>query len=336
MSARNDCGCGFRLAFQWLAYTGLFLSLIGISSPAAAAGRTAFPVLQELVDPRCLALGGATIADDGWGGGVLLNPAAAVGAARSGSVNYARHTLDLWSGRLSLNYPVSGNLMAGGYITSFDYGKFDHTGDAATDEFSAGEYVLGLFAARRLMSGLGGGATVKMVWGQLAGAHASGVAVDAGLVFDPKWERLRFGLALRNLGRQQDGYSREKFPLPTEVVVGGARKLLYLPLTLNVAVSLSRTGEGTWEADFLPGKPGISAVGGGEFVIPTRKDGQAVKLRLGYRSLGQDLRVGTNSDMLAGFSFGIGLPVNRYQFDFAFAPMGALGEVHRFGFTTKF
>jgi len=48
------------------------------------------------------------------------------------------------------------------------------------------------------------------------------------------------------------------------------------------------------------------------------------------------MQVGHNLDMIAGFCFGLGLNVHKFGFDYTFAPMGALGDVHRFGITGRF
>ena len=183
----------------------LILALYGGGSPVWAAGATSFPVLLEPMEPRSLALGGATLTDIAWGEGIGLNPAAVVKAPRTASANFARHTLDLWSGRLSVTHPVSDYWVAGGYLTTFDYGDFERTGAGEAGQFRAAEYILGLFAGREMGEGVNAGASMKLIWGQLDEARASGAALDFGLAYDPNWERLRFGLAVNNLGVEWDG-----------------------------------------------------------------------------------------------------------------------------------
>jgi len=311
----------------------MFAVLNGASS-ASAAGRTAFPMLLIQTEPRGLALGGAPITELGWTDGTLLNPASAAGGDRMVSASFARHMLDLWSGRVAASFPVKGGFTVGGYISTLNYGEFDVSvrGTGATGEqFRAAENVLAGYVAGQWGASLGLGMAAKLVWGAIDDDRASGAAIDLGITFDPHWEQFRFGMAVRNIGVQFSSYGSETYPLPTLFTVGGSKPLLHLPLTVSVVGVFSRKGEGEWEADFLPGEPGVSFGVGGEFDIPAGWSGEPMHLRIGYRSQGESLRVGHRLDILAGFSFGVGIPYRSWEFDYTYAPMGALGDLHRFG-----
>lgn len=317
--------------------SGAFLPI----SASIASGGTVFPVLMELMEPRLLALGGAAVSDTCMAGGSIINPACAAGSHRSVSTAFARHMMDLWSGSISVNFPIQNadiswiqDLSVGGYLNTFDYGEFDETiaGEGNTGRhFSAAEHVLALYMSGRSGRYLGWGLAAKYVWGSIDDAKAAGRALDLGVTVNPHWERLRFGVALRNFGTQTDSYGAESYPMPTELVIGGSKRLLHLPLDLHGAVIFGRRGEGEWDFEFLNGKPGVSFAGGGEFTVQPEGVRKPFFLRIGYRSRGKDLRVGHRLDTLAGFSFGLGFEFRILGINYAYAPMGALGDVHRFG-----
>jgi len=98
--------------------------------------------------------------------------------------------------------------------------------------------------------------------------------------------------------------------MPMEVALG----LAYLPnpsfsLALDVAKPLDnrvqvRVGIEGWIADLLV-------------------------LRGGYSTVGQDLKSGGGTDIMAGLTTGLGIRYQQYQLDYAFIPMVELGMAHR-------
>ncbi|MDP8229416.1 MAG: PorV/PorQ family protein [Candidatus Electryoneaceae bacterium] len=311
----------------------LFIVLL-ITPSVFAAGRTGFPILMELMEPRTLALSGAVVSDYGHPDAVTINPACAAGSRGQFGTAFARHILDIWSGTLAASHPVNDRIIIGGQLSAFHYGEFNETriGEGETGQtFTAAEYLFVGYAAGRITDRINWGGAAKYVWGTIDDKRASGIALDLGMTFDVQWEQVRLGLSARNIGSQLDGYGDDTDPLPTELIIGGSKQLRHLPLTLNLVGIISRSGEGEWEADFLPGSPGISFAASGEFKIQQEDAEYPLYMRIGYRSRGQDMQVGNSNDFLAGFSFGVGTDIHRLQIHYAFAPMGALGDVHRFG-----
>ncbi len=325
-----------RKPFQSRVLNLLLVLFLITASSAFCAGQTGFPVLMELTEARTLALGGAVVSHDGQSGAVLINPASAVGSERQISAAFANHMLDLWSGNITVTYPLNDKLIVGGYLNNYDYGEFDvtHVGEGANGEtFTAAEYVIAGYGAYSLTDRIGVGATVKFVWGNIDDNSASGMAVDGGITFDPQWQDIKLGASFRNVGSQLNKYGTNDAPLPTEVNIGGSKKLAHLPLTLSASGIISPTDCGEYNIDFIPGEPSLSFATAGEFKVKPQNSDRPFFLRIGYRSRGQELRVGHSKDILAGMSFGLGIPFRRFKVDYAFASMGALGDVHRFGVT---
>ncbi len=295
--------------------------------------RSGFPLMMEITDSRLLALGGAALTEAGKMGVMAQNPASIFGGDRCVSASYARHPVDIWSGKLSGGGKI-GDFTAGGFLQTYGYGSFKESvsGFGATGRtFDASENLLGLVIAGNLFQHGSWGIAGKIDWFNIDGERSAAGAIDAGMTYDPKWEKFKLGLSFRNWGSEIGGKSGVETPTPRELSLSASKRLQHLPLTLYTVVHLRRKGEGDWNVDFLPGEPGMAFGAGGEFEIMPADAQKPFNLRFGYRSFGQGIRVGNSSDTFAGFSFGLGLFIRQLTFDYAFAPLGALGRVHRLG-----
>lgn len=315
------------------------LLIFVFSASSFAAGRTAFPVTKTLMTPRSLALAGAAIADCAWNGDAGLNPASAACVSRQAGFSYARHSLDLWSGQLSAAFPISGNRYistSGFYISTFNFGdlkKSERDVGFTGETFTAAEYVFAGYVAGDVWDAVTWGLSLKYLYGMLEAENATGGAVDFGFTWNTGWHKICLGATVRNFGKQFSGYGADEDPMPTELLIGGCRTLDHLPMTLHLVTIFAATGEEDWTIDELKGNPGFAFGAGSEFRINAEGLDKPVFIRLGYRSRGIGMQTGQSLDTIAGISFGLGLNVKMLDFDYTFAPMGALGDVHRFGIT---
>ncbi|MBM3327967.1 MAG: PorV/PorQ family protein [Calditrichaeota bacterium] len=318
------------------ACSGALIALVLASgmNAAMAAGRTGFPLLAIPVNARAAALAGAPVAAPGK---VLLtdcNPANLATGERLATAAYGTHPAAIWSGRLHYQQPLRYGTAAL-FLKSLDYGSIEESQrdlGPTGRTLAAAEYHYGVSWAGELYPRLYGGLTAGMISGRLAEADAAGYAFDAGLVYDLQWEDVVLGAAMVNLGRQWDGYGTGTDPLPTELRLGGSKKLQHLPLTLHLTTLMRARGEGEWRAGMLPGEPDLAFAAGGEFEITPSGGGKPLYLRIGYGSQGRDQRVGHRRDTLSGFTFGFGIGFGPTSLDYAILSLGALGSVQRFGF----
>jgi len=308
------------------------------SSTAFSAGRSGFPVAKTLMNARSLALGGASISIQGWGSGANLNPASAAGYKNDVSVSYANHTLDLWSGQIFMSVEIAPKITTGIFLSTFDFGDFEvsESGIGPTGEtFAAGEYILSGYFAGKMTANIDLGISAKYLWGRIKDESASAMAFDIGAIWTTGWENVIIAIVGRNVGVQLNSYGSEDGTLPTELLIGGSRKIEHLPLTIYSVLIASRTGEEDWTADFLPSSPGIGFGVGGEFAVVSEGKSQPMMIRMGYRSRAQGLQMGHPLDLIAGFTFGVGFNIKKFNIDYTYAPMGALGDLHRFSLETN-
>ena len=152
---------------------------------------------------------------------------------------------------------------------------------------------------------------MKGICENIDGYTAQGVAVDLGLLYDLPVENLNLGFTVKNLGVQTKAFIKEKHDLPLVCNLGLGYMLL--SNSLRLGLDLSQPEEG----DF-----GVNV--GGEYIWR-----EMVSLRLGYKSMGEDLKTGSNKDGLTGFGIGLGVNMNVYYLDYAFVPFNELGDTHR-------
>lgn len=180
-------------------------------------------------------------------------------------------------------------------------------GEVSTPEpialFDAHDVAFSLSFARIIKEEIGLGLSAKWLYEKIDINSASGWGFDLGGIYLP-FERLKFGLAILNLG-QKIKFEKEKFSLPTLYKVG----VTYLVEKKNL------------NSDFVFGfdlvKPTDDEVKvhlGGEVSLY-----QTLKIRLGYQT-GYDEK---------DFSFGLGTKFRKYSIDYAYLPYKSdLGSVH--------
>ena len=109
-----------------------------------------------------------------------------------------------------------------------------------------------------------------------------------------------------------------KDPLPLNFVLGFSKKLAHLPLVYSVTANKYIDDD-------------IQFNVGGEFTLA-----EGVFLRVGYNSLGRDLKIGADGDQFAGISMGLGFQWNQMQFDYGLSSFGAIGYLNRATFSYQF
>jgi hypothetical protein len=169
--------------------------------------------------------------------------------------------------------------------------------------FDAHDVDFSLSFAQTVKKGIALGLSAKWLYEKIDINSASGWGFDLGGIYSP-WERLKFGLAVLNLGSKMK-FEKEKFYLPTLYKVG----VNYLVEKKNL------------NSDFVFGldlvKPRDDEVQvhlGGEYSLY-----QTLKIRLGYQT-GYDEK---------DFSFGLGTQFRKYSIDYGYLPYKSnLGSVH--------
>lgn len=287
----------------------LLLSLVSRDPNVGTAG---FDLLNITVPARVAAMGNATIADAGDAFGFFYNPASLVDMedSRLGTA-YMNYLAGVQLGSLSYTKPVEKKGIGIG-ITYLNSGAMKRTDIAGNEQgtfsvcYTNFDIAIGYLLTEPVALGLG----LKGLYGKIDTFFTVGASVNIGGSFILPVAGLYLGAALRNIGMVFRPFCTEKDKLPLDFGIG----LNYSTNSLNLNLDLTKP---------LYSQFGLRA--GVEYWLTS-----FLAARAGYNSFGSDLKTGGGSDIFGGFSLGLGVKVLSYQLDYAFTPMLALGQVHRF------
>ncbi len=294
---------------------------------AQSAGTTIFNFLKEQYSARGAAMANNLIAVKGDVNAIYYNPAVLSGIdGEQWTLNYVDHLLDFQAGQVAYTrqHNSLGNLAVG--LIYFNYGDFDETdefGDKTGSTFGATEFALGATIANTLGDGFDYGLNLKYVFSSLDSYNASGMAIDAGLIYTfPYVDDLQFGINISNLGFVLDTYQEAEGKMPLYMRVGFSKKLAHLPLMFMASLN-----DLTLKTDNSSDVIKRFSLGG-EFDV-----NENFKLRIGYNNgVNQNVKP-LEGTAFAGISAGLGILWRKFRLDYAFSTYGGLGNLNRLGVT---
>jgi len=302
--------------------------LLALAGTAAARsindglGTTSFPWLKAASDAEISAAGETMAARDGTAG-MLVHPASVAGIERGAvKLSYVSHYVDTQYGTVGYANRF-GNRCMGLRLTYVNYGEF--VGTNATGErtgtFTAGDMGISLNIGKQAREDLKLGATVSYLTSKIADFTAQAATLDLGAIYTPPFEGLTVGAMLMNLGKVFKGYSdANAVKLPVYLTVGARKTLPHSPFTLLADVT-------------FPNDNDMVYAFGVEANLNDR-----LFLFAGTRSRSDvDLQIQkSKTDFAAIRTFGIGLALDRYRFNYAYCPNEDLEAVHKvtIGFQT--
>lgn len=316
-------------------FTGLLLLFLGVLT-FAQDGTRVYEFVNITTSPRQAALGGN--AQSMWDGDPNMsywNPALASNQSHGFlALNYINYLADVNFGTLSAVFQYDDDeflSIHGQYVDYGDFRGYDEN-DIPTGDFSAKDLAISLGYARRLSDFFSVGAAVKYINSRIETYSSQAVAADVGLVFHDIDYYTNVSLAVRNLGFQVKTYAGIKEKMPLQINLGLSQKLEHVPLELSVTLhdlqkfdnSVSEDENGN-KTKF--GRKLIDHVSIGGELFP----GEAFNLRLGYNfKRGNELKIEDNRTF-AGLTFGFGIRISYFRFDFAHANYYKGSNTNHFG-----
>lgn len=285
--------------------------LYGVSN-AASNGTTALPFLEMGAGARYIAMGGAgtAIADDSTA--MYWNPAL---MAKTDIISIdLMHTIyveDTFYDYASVVMPVGAFSSVGlsvQYFSSGDIDTFDSDGYSTGKATPYDLAVAAGYAAN--IKGFGLGLTVKFIQSQIestAQAYAFGFGLSTPDLLNDK---LRLGVSASNISSGIK-YDKKTEKLPLTVRLGAG---FYLLDNLILTADLGKVTDHD-----------IYFAGGGEYLLKINNE-TGIYFRTGYNTI-------PDTEELSGFSAGMGIEYRSMIIDYAFVPMGNLGDTHRISLT---
>lgn len=288
------------------------VALLGLVSTIQAAGTSSAQFLKMGAGARAAGMGDAfcSVSDDAnatyWNpAGLAQVDSAELSMMHNSSIEETSY--QYLSGAMPLR-----NSTLGGFIQRLNVGTIDRytAGNVREGSFDAGSMAVGASIGRRIRENTMMGFTVKFVQESIEAESDTSFAGDFGFLH--KADSFNFGLAVQNIGPGLKMVS-ESSPLPLTIRAGGSK--MFVNKRLLGAVDLAKANDSDLSLNF-----------GLEYKIS-----DVVVLRGGYKA-GTSLDV----DGITNINGGLGLKLNRFNFDYSVSPFGDLGMAHRISLLVRF
>jgi hypothetical protein len=234
------------------------------------------------------------------------------------------------------------------------YGEFQRSDEFGNREgtFKAAEYAWTVGVGKQLYEKLSVGVNARLISSQLETYQSYGWSADVGATYQDTASQFTASLVIRHLGTPITHYTdRRGEGLPTESQLAIAKRLRYLPLRIGVTYRyLNRwnilyddptTREPTSIFDNLnaaeSGSPFFDNLSrhfifSGEFLFGRNEN---FRVRAAYNVLrAREMKV-NNLRSLGGFSFGLGMKVNRFRVDYGHSVYHLAGGNHHLSLSTS-
>lgn len=356
----DDVRCPYFLAFEMqlsMRHTIPLILLLafGLHSWAQNGGSSTYGFLLLTPSPRVAAMGAEFASfNDGDPSLGIKNPALINGDVHNKlALNFLDYFADIRGGYAAYGFDHKKLGSFVGSVEFLDYGRFirtDNTGQILGN-FYANELAFNIGWGRSLSPNYGIGANLKVIQSNLDAYHSTGIGVDLAGLWHSDDNLTTATLLLSNVGRQITAYNAgEREPLPFRARIGVSRKPEHLPFRFNLVIDDLQKWNLRYDdptnpvitIDPVTGEPieqgKISKIAdnalrhvviGGEF-----SPSKLFALRFGYNYRHrQEMKLASRSGMV-GFSFGMGLKISYFQFDFAHVNHSLAGGYNMFSIAT--
>lgn len=317
------------------AFSLFLFYLIFLDANCQVGGENIYQFLNLSTSARQVALGGEvlTLIDDinqpVWNPGIItpeldsqlaVNYSSYLAGINLGSVSYAR----LISRRFGTVY---------GNITYLDYGTLigaDEQGNE-TGNFNANDLAFTVGYSLNLpWTNLFFGANLKFINSNIDTFSSTGVAVDLSLLYYSPYKPYSFTIVARNIGTQLQSFDGTNESLPFKLAIGASYQLEFVPLKWYLTIdnlqqwdlSVPNPSEQTTdlEGNVTQEKVGFLANTFRHFIVGAEFFPESlINLRLGYNfRRAAELKL-QNVRTFAGISFGFGIQMDRFKFNYAYS-----------------
>lgn len=316
---------------------------------AQIGGSTTYQFLDLLPSPRHMSLGTwvPTLSPHSIHAS-LANPAQVSDSIRGQiSINYQPYFAGINRGTaaVAIGLNESHSILVDSRFVH--YGTFDSRDVYAqkTGEFSGNEVAFGIAYSYQIPTkNLSVGARLNLISSTLAEYHSMGWSADVGLYYTSQSSHYRYALVARNIGAQITTYDSVKENLPFSLSLGISNALEYLPLRWHLSVdSLQR-----WDLFYNNTNQQQRDLAGNliakdssfldEFVrhlafgaewFPDRP----FSIQIGYNFLRSAELSISEIRSFSGLSFGFGINLRKFKFNYSHARFSAAGSTNYLGLT---
>ena len=331
----------------------LFL-FVAYQSIAQIGGQSTFGFLNLGYSARMVGLGTnfITAVDEdvtlGLATPSLLNPlhhknASFSHSILSGGLNY---------GQFGYAHQLKNEAMLSGHIRYMSYGKMDWTlpTGEVVGTFSAGDVIVGAGYGHKINKIITLGANLNFIFSTLETYQAFGMGVDLSGTFNFEDKRTVVTALVRNLGIQFSGYTdNNREPIAPNAMIGVSHRLKHAPFRISVLAHHLNKWDLTYndpnavaKVDPLSGQlqeiqqAGFMEKLGRHFTFQLETLlGKHIQIRAAFDyHQRQEMKVVDRTGM-AGFSFGFGLMLKKFQIQYGINVVSAAGFNNMFTLSTN-
>jgi len=299
----------------------IILILFCLANNNILKAQAQFQGINHPLTSRGWAMGAAvsTISQDG--SGIISNPANLDLAPRSWQINYTGFVLDINSTSSYGIFDYGKHNSIGVAITALDYGQFterDVEGNVLGN-FQASDQYFSLIFGRSLYNKISVGISGSFMNSSLNTKNAKALVGTIGIKYFNPETNFALGLSYRSAGKFFSGYILDNEKMESLITFGVSKRLAHLPLLISADAYKA------YDDEYI-GKFG------GEFHI-----GQRFFLRLGTSTRRFQIQSRQNlNSFLSASSIGIGISMQKFNFDLAFISLGDGGNISSYSISGKF
>ena len=277
----------------------------------SSAGADAFDFLRLDANARAVGMGGAYTALANDSNALLYNPAG-LARVRTSEATFMHNQYAQGIGQQYIAVALKRGLgFQFNYASMGDVPRTTISNPGGTgSRLSVSDSSLGAGYGRELTPDLAVGGALKYITETLGDASVSGYALDIGGLYRmPEVKGLTLGASLLNLGPSVK-FAANSEKLPATLRLGSAYAMRLPHNDVTAAFDITKGA-----LDKVRMGLGVETVIDDQFAV-----------RAGFT---------TRQDAGVGLSFGLGWKGSKVGADYAFVPMGALGNAHRISFTLR-
>ena len=336
---------------------GIIALFFSFTVKGQVGGRATYQFLNTVTSPKVAALGGYALSiDDADLEMTYFNPALLTDDHHQEfALNYTDYFADINYGYAGYARKFKKLGIVGAGIKYIHYGSFIHADELGTilGDFTVSETAAILTWSNAYKEVLRYGVNLKFVYSNFFLYNSTGILFDVGARYKKPGKNFVAALVVKNIGTQITTYSADNFePLPFEIQMAFSQKLKHAPFRFSLNINNLQQPNIWYESPnnvssaalFINDSTNSSGTPVGEAILRHFTFGVEVlltknfELRVGYNHqrrqelvLKEGSKSGTN-----GFSFGFGLKIKKFRFDFARSIYSLAGATNHIGITTNF
>lgn len=331
----------------------VFLGAALASKAQVTGGQFAMEFLRLPQSPHISALGGMTVSNPSNDISLTMqNPALMrPGLHNELSLNYNAYYADISVANLAYGYHMDKIKTSFAFgVQYLNYGSFMKTDQIGNmyGNVNAREYALTLAASRQYGERWRYGASLKWAQSYLGDYNAAALLADVGIVYTDTANLLSIGVTAKNMGAMLFKYntSSPAEQMPFDLQIGISKRFAHLPLRVFTTIhhlyewdirynnpADIETGSVFGTQDTTSGSKGKFGdklfrhfIFGGELLI-----GKRITATVAYNHLRRGELGLKDKQGLAGFSFGAGINLNKFQISYARSYYHITGAYNEFG-----